>query len=56
MALEDEARKYLTKHIAAGRIVTMTPKGKVSTPTAEQVARMTMGALKDTFSLFRHRM
>lgn len=49
MAYEDAARKYLKKHIKTGRIVTMSAKGRVNTPSESKVDRMPMGVLKETF-------
>jgi hypothetical protein len=49
VALEDEARKYLKRHVATGRIALVTPTGRVVTPTAARTERMTLGLLKDAF-------
>ena len=53
VALEDDARRYLTKHVDSGRIVTVSPTGNVTTPSRKKIDGMTMGGLKTTFLAIR---
>lgn len=46
--LEEECRKYLLRRLKMGG-VKYKSGNKIKTPTAVQIKKMTMGALKDTF-------